>query len=144
MTLRDKIENIIWDDKDEWQHPHAQACAILALPEIAKVENLMSFTVALQAKLAEVEANHKQMTEVLMAGGRELQARAQTAQAALPRAYQMGLDAAAEDCQTRGDAEAVDYGMRRCTQNYYRARDSIRTLQPPADLAERVKGTDHE
>ena len=57
------------------------------------------------------------------------------AEAALPRAYQMGLDAAA-NVRVQGTV-----GMVGLTD---RVADAIRALTPPADLAERAKGTDHE
>ena len=61
-------------------------------------------------------------------------ARAEAAEGALIRAWDRGRNDAATECNLRGIAEQGGYGLNRATQNYYRARDAIRALTPPADL----------
>jgi len=113
--FREKIRDIVFENLESGSHYVADA--ILALPEIAKVENLMSFTVALQAKLAEVEAERDEWKGIYEQADRhhmEAERSTEAAKAALPRYYQKGLDAAAE---------------------------AIRTLTPPADLVEKAPET---
>lgn len=57
----------------------------------------------------------------------------------LRRAWEMGRDEAAKECDARGIIEQQNYGLVRGTQNFYRARDIIRLLPPPADLSEKVR-----
>ena len=57
-------------------------------------------------------------------------------EAAIPRAYQMGLDAAANRAEHERDLR----GAVRNTDGLWTAITAIRKLQPPADLVERAKG----
>ena len=90
-----------------------------------------------KAKLAEVEATlQSERGAAWEVADSAWKRRAEAAEAAIPRAYQMGLDAAALGLIAR-DKEV--YGglyewEARQMGNY------IRAIQPPADLVERVKG----
>ena len=119
MTLRDNIaealeismDNVNDMDVTFNDFANAGADAILALPEIAD----------LQAKLAKV-------IKKLSAAESE----AYDLRAAIPRAYQMGVDAVlSEACWAD---IAVDTIVEVVTV------EAIRAIQPPADLVERAKG----
>ena len=158
-NLRDKIADIIvadveWhtDNSVPWRGMQA-ADAILALPEIAEMINresvssdtihVLRFEVRdLKAKLAKVEAERDEWKGVYEQADRhhmEAERSTKAAEAALPRAYRMGLEDAANvllDKHTNNVGMVHPITGADCKD--------IRTLQPPADLAERVKGTDHE
>ena len=125
MTLRDEIARVLWGYAHSPSEAYEAIDAILALPQI----------VDLQKKLAEVEAERDQLGKGIRAyrdWWAEADNRADAAEAAIPRAYQMGVDAVlSEACWAD---IAVDTIVEVVTV------EAIRAIQPPADLVERAKG----
>lgn len=75
----------------------------------------------------------------------ELEARAEATEAALPRAWEMGRDAAGKTAGTYCHLRTVQGGRLKSpavftTHTWQEIQECIRALTPPADLADRVKG----
>jgi len=128
MTLRDEIASVLWGYAHSPSEAYEAIDAILALPQI----------VDLQKKLAEVEAERDQLGKGIRAyrdWWAEADNRADAAEAAIPRAYQMGLNAAAEAL----DNDVFDrFDPAACVER--QAARTIRAIQPPADLVQQAKG----
>jgi hypothetical protein len=69
----------------------------------------------------------------------EAEARAEAAEAAITRAYQMGLDATAESLEP-SRLQVPDWTQ--YAHDKHRLANMVRALTPPADLVERAKETD--
>ena len=144
-NLRDKIADMLTDADTSYAKsgdaPSANelADAILALPEISD----------LQEKLAEAEANINLKADWIEATINDMSANEEAAQAAISRAYQMGVDAAAAITDTKKQQARLKGGGP--NRSVYKDKGSataidlrktlaanIRAMQPPADLVDRV------
>jgi len=138
MTLRDKIASLVFAHKHDGSD--YTATAIVALPEIAQaqarideLERQHTFDVIdavnAQASIDELEAERRSaMMQAIASDGQAVDAyEAQLkAEAAIPCAYQMGLDAAAECASAE------------------RVAGDIRALTPPADIVEKALEKKHD
>lgn len=165
--LRDKISEIVSeaecrDDSGCWASvldPDVIADDILALPEIAQAQaraeaaearfiEQRDSLVSVTKKLAQTEARlaEEQRISTLRKNTIELDLipSLSDAHAAIPRAWQMGLDAAAGECEL-GAHIMSHHGSQTQEDCYTNAYKAIRTITPPADLVQQAtKETDHE
>ena len=139
MTLRDEIASVLWGYAHSPSEAYEAIDAILALPQI----------VDLQKKLAEVEAERDQLGKGIRAyrdWWAEADNRADAAEAAIPRAYQMGVDAAVKHIFTmEHDGTKPDWiALGRWAFTIEQAAGRAGQVQPPVDLVQQAtKGTDH-
>jgi len=133
MTIRDKIAATVFKEvltnlNVDGMGPWNAADAILALPEIAD----------LQKKLAEISVDRDKWFGIALENKHTI-----------PRAYQMGLDAAAVAKEGLDNEPCMKCHSRRKNHHMrhpFQGRlglltpEAIRAIQPPADLVERVKG----
>jgi len=165
--LRDKIAKIVSVGCMHHWHTKTIADAILALPEIAdlqkkldrqigyKEDYCVSYMGAMddwakaEARIDELEAIYvlkRAECDGVLSMLLSVQQDCIAAEAAIPRAYQMGLDAAAKwllASIAQHKATAFERGTYPIIHEH--TIKSIRDLTPPADLVQQAtKGTDHE